>query len=209
MDYDLTKFKTTDLVMSRPMGKKCNWFSSGIMYTMSCNHSHDELMLVEPDGLYLGNAHAPHYELTLFEERLREFEDGERVFAVFRWHKFMDEFHCESEYYRAFQDCAGASIRTLAYTKLGYDKKSIRRIALAYVMLNVFRKKLHLKNTEHLIYCTEGCILVYLVNRINIMQSLGPQTFPAPVHMERLWVSGQWVLVEDFGLMKYLQAAKR
>jgi len=209
MDYDLNKFKTGDLVMSRPVGKNENWFSNGIMYIMDCNHSHDEMMLREPDGLYVGNAHAPHYELTPFEERLIEFEDGERVCAVFRWHTFTEKPINHGMYFEAFQDSAGASIRTLAYSKNPYDKKSIRRIGMIAVVENIFRKKMKFKNVEHFVYCTEGCVLVYRVCRINIMQSLGPQEYSAPVHMERLWVAGKWVLLEDFGLLKYLQAATR
>lgn len=202
----IDKFKTGDLVMSRRIGKmslKERICVNGIMRTTGSRHTHDEPIVVLKNGVHVGNAALPYYQLIPISERIREFNEQKRVFAVFRWHKFLEE-HKNTEFYERFQECVSASIRTMAELRIPYDVKAIDRILVTRIVYNLLARNLHLKNIEHNVYCTEGNVVVMRVGNVDIMVSLGHQEFPSPIHMERLWCDGLYVMIADYGLKKYL-----
>jgi len=202
------KFNTGDIVMSRYVWKDMSWkdrlLVRGILATTGAKHNHDENMIRTSRGLYVGNAHSPHYELTSFEDRLAEYGQKIRVCAVFRYTPFMKDTH--GEWYDAFQHRCNASILTTAYIGPGYDWQALDRILLQHIMMNWFRKKINLKNKEHRVYCTEGVVLQYKASCISLLKAIGKQPFPSPIHFERLWKLGKLTMIADFGLRDYLLA---
>jgi hypothetical protein len=205
------QFRTGDLVMTlwvEPGMSLEDWIMvKGILSTTGAKHNHDEPIVVLPSGIHVGYATPPHYKLVPFKVRLAEFQEGKRVFAVFRWHTFVTLNH--KMYFEAFQDCTGASIKTMAALKTPYDKAALKKILLLKIAHNWIRRRISLKNIEHNVYCTEGFVLAYSVNGIDILYPIGEQKFPSPIHTERLWRLGYFVMIADFGLGKYLHEGLR
>lgn len=198
-----------DIVMSRTigdMGWKMKIVTTGIMKTTGSEHTHDEPITKKHGELCVGNAVLPHYELVLFEDRVGEWEKGERVFSVFRWHDFLD-IHKGSMFYERFQECMEVAVNITARYKMPYDVRAIDRILITKIALNTLRRKLNLRNIEHNVYCTEGCVIAYEECGVEILEKIGPQPFPSPIHMERLWHMGELVMIADYGLLNYLKGA--
>lgn len=206
LELPIDKFKTGDLVMTLwidpKMSIKDRIMVNGIKYTVGSIHNHDEPIVVLLNGVHVGYASPPVYHLVPFETRLHEFYQGHRVFAVFRWHSFVTSNH--RGYFEAFQECVGASIKTMAALETPYDKNALAKIFIRKIISNWARRQVHMKNVEHNVYCTEGFVLVYKVNGIEILYPVGEQLFPSPIHTERLWRLGYFVMIADFGLRKYL-----
>jgi hypothetical protein len=200
-----TALHTGDLVMVGPGAKAPGLYARGILDLLGSVHWHDELVSVDQTGVAsVGYARKPHFSLVPFFERLARVDAGECSCAVFRWHEFAVDRHERSEWYAVWRDQVRSNLMLMDKLQVRYDWKAILSIAR-----NVLRMRFHLEallsHHEDRLYCTESCRLIYQVCGIDIMQSLGQQPFPSPIHMERLWAQGKWVLVQDFGLIKQLE----
>ena len=200
------KFRTGDILMSRYIDKNASWkdrlLVNGIIKTTGARHNHDEALIRKPNGLFVGNANTPHYELTPFNQRVREARESIRVSALFRYEPFRKHSHLE--WYEEFQHRCFAAIQMTALLNTPYDWQSLDRILLQHICFNLFMKKLDLKNKEHHVYCSESVVLQYRASGIELLQSIGKQPFPSPIHMERLWRLGQLIMIADYGLRDYL-----
>lgn len=210
VSINTTPIKAGDWVMSGPSSwEKASWAQRGIMLTGSV-HTHDEVVAVKRGRLFKGNAHSPFFTLDPFEELMDEYTSGARVFAVFRWHEFLDE--PESEAFLQFQAIVTACAFLTALRKTPYDSGGITSHARNYLRAQLrhytgLKLPMLAKHVEYKVFCTENNFETYevaeqIVPGLNfgLRKLIGRQPLVAPVHAEKLYRMGYLAPVVNFGL---------
>lgn len=180
-----------------------NWFNRATSYVTGARHHHDELVCRHGDRLHVGCAHAPYFEMLPLRQRFDEFVRGEIKFAVYRFSDIPKMSRAERI---RFQLGIDTYVRALSLRKLPYDRVGVLTIAR-----NVVRKALHLPlsgwQTEYKVWCTESCFQgLHEVGGLDIYRTIGKQSMPAPIHVERLVRCRDLGLVYDGGLHEELVA---
>lgn len=206
-----------DIVMSGPIPGEGTWFQKGIKLTGSI-HTHDEIVCKVGGLLTVGNAHIPHFTLDPFQDRVTQADTGEIIAAVFRWTDFCGD-KVNKKDYNLFKNHINACALSVALMKVPYDKYAILSHVRNWLRAKV-RKFLPflgfiLNHVEYQFFCTESVMHFYRVAELltdslhfGMRAKTGNQPLIAPVHFEQLYKSGYLVLVEDYGLIKYLDEEK-
>jgi len=192
------QFNTGDLLVKRSL--KPNLLSLSIRAAVGSDHEHDELIRVTKTlDTFCGLATIPHFHYIPLQDRIDQYNRKEIAFAVYRWTYFCAPGHSDSDFYKTWKVCVGASLDTMSELKIPYDKYEVLAIGR-----NVIRSKIPLlggiiKQKEHRVYCTESCQVAYNVAGTYPFRPLGYQPYVAPVHVERLIKMGAFTLIADFG----------
>lgn len=193
--------ETGDVVLLAPALGKESFFQRQIQ-RMGSVSTHNELIYVGQDGqAFVGCAHSPHFELIPFEDRVAACERGESNMLVARWHKWPRGSETWPDYER-WKERVAVQLLLLAELQSPYDWGAIRAIAR-----NWLRDKLHiparvLKHKEHEVYCTENVEIITRLAGTFWFQSIPPQKFYAPVHVERILCMDDLVVIKDWGLVE-------
>jgi hypothetical protein len=186
--------------MYRPAFGKESLFQRGIL-TMGSVHTHDELIGIVNGRSIVAVAEYPSLHIIPLEDRIEQFEEGECIFTIFRWNQTKADLH----FYKAIE----VGIEFASMLHIPYDLRAIRTHIRNYIRRNWFPfLPLLSSHREASVFCTEFCSLLYKLGLVDLNNYWGEQPLVAPIHSERLYMRGFFDVVEDFGLLKYLDMKK-
>ena len=192
--------RSGDWIMYRPAFGKENLFQRGIL-TMGSVHTHDELIGIVHCRPLIGVAEYPRFHVIPLEDRIDEFNEGKCIFTIFRWNQPNAELH--------FHKVMDVGIELASMLHLPYDLSAIRTHIRNYVRKSYFPFLPLLNNHEEAqVFCTEFCALLYKIGLVDLDNYWGEQPLIAPIHSEKLYHRGFFDVVEDYGLLKYLDMKK-
>jgi hypothetical protein len=148
---------------------------------------------------------APYMQVHSHLRMVADAEAGIRVFAVYRWHEWVD---MPDDYpaYREYRATVRGALWTAADLKVPYDW--IGPVILAWDALRKFlpflRNSTWFPHADRKYFCVEGLHKYQLAAGVDIFATLPPQPYYAPVHVARLVRAGLLKRVEDHGGMHAL-----
>lgn len=198
-----------DILLSGPTVGNAELTQLGIQLTGSIS-THAETVAKARNGrVRLGDAKPPHFVLTPWEQRIAEASGPKpkRNMVLLRWREWWDAE--DRELYVTWQSEIASVIAAFALLKIPYDTAQIAAFAQDYIRQRTKRKPRGRVGTEHHLQCVESCHSAFLAaqsREINMFRSIPPQPKYAPIHVERCIMAGDWVVVEDWGMMERIRA---